>query len=165
MKLYIIGSPGSGKSTLARRISEITGVPCVALDEVQYEPDPHSPGDNRRRSDDARDRLFEEILGRENWIIEDTGRKCFRAGQERAETVVALDIPKRVLLLRVTRRWLRQRAGIERALYKSTFKMLRLMWTWVLEYSLDEYICRPEKTVYLKNSDAVEAFLNTLIII
>lgn len=165
MKLYIIGSPGSGKTTLARRISEITGAPCAALDEVQYEPDPDSPGGNRRRSDTARDRLFEEILGRENWIIEDTGRKCFRAGQERAEKVVALDIPRRVLLLRVTRRWLRQRAGIERAQYKSTFKMLRLMWKWTLKYSLEKNICRPEKTVYLKNSGAVEAFLNTLTII
>ena len=162
MRIYITGCPGSGKTTLAGRVSEITGDICVSLDEVQYERDPQNPGDNRRRPDAARDAMFNEIITRRNWIIEDAGRECFRAGQEMADVVAALDAAKPRLLWRVTRRWLRQRRGIERAQYRPDGKMLRLMWKWVLEYRLRDHLYRPENTVILKNRRDADAFLNGL---
>lgn len=162
MKIYITGCPGSGKTTLAGRVSEITGDICVSLDEVQYERDPQDPGDNRRRPDASRDAMFNEIIIHENWIIEDAGRECFRAGQERADVVAALDAAKPRLLWRVTRRWLRQRHGIERAQYRPDGKMLRLMWKWVLEYRLRDHLYRPENTVILKNRREIEMFIKSL---
>ena len=47
MRMYIVGSVASGKSTLARQLSARTGVPCVHLDDVVYEPDSTDPAGNR----------------------------------------------------------------------------------------------------------------------
>ena len=159
MKLYITGCPGSGKSTLARRVAEITGIPCAHLDEVMYEPDPADPGDNRKRDPSERQRLFDAILAGENWIMEDAGRECFRAGMEAADMVIALNIPRAKLRFRATRRWLRQRAGRERASYRPDITMLRLMWKWIGEYDLEAHILFPEKTRILQNQQEIHAFI------
>ena len=159
MKIYITGCPGSGKSTLARKIAAATSYPCFHLDDIQYEPDPDNPGDNRKRTPAARDALFSAALNQPDWIMEDAGRNCFEAAQDDADFVAALCIPRPVLLFRVTRRWLRQRRGKERASYRPDFVMLRLMWTWTSTYRLDTHILHPEKTLYLKNQAEIDRFV------
>ena len=38
-KVLVIGSPGSGKSTFARKLQDITGLPLVYLDRLQWNAD------------------------------------------------------------------------------------------------------------------------------
>ena len=90
MRMYIVGSVASGKSTLARQLSARTGVPCVHLDDVVYEPDSTDPAGNRKRPEAERGRLFQEILAGD-FLIEDTGRAMFEEGLRRAEQIVVLE--------------------------------------------------------------------------
>ncbi|MEO0647457.1 MAG: adenylate kinase, partial [Cyanobacteria bacterium J06650_10] len=37
-KVAVFGNTGGGKSTLSQRLAEITGLPWVPLDSLQYQP-------------------------------------------------------------------------------------------------------------------------------
>ena len=80
MKLYIVGPVASGKSTLARQLSRETGIPCFHLDQVARRRDPGAKVGNRKRTDEEREAIFQAILAREDYILEDTGRPCFAQG-------------------------------------------------------------------------------------
>ncbi len=134
MKLYIVGAVGSGKSTLARRISQRTGVPCTHLDEVVYEKDPTTPMGDRKRPEEEIAALFEAALNQPHFILEDTGRERFLAGMARADTIVLMDPPTRVRRYRIVKRWLKQRLGLEKSLYRPSFKVLRAMFGYTQDY-------------------------------
>lgn len=152
MRLYITGCPGSGKSTLARKLSRITGVPCVHLDEVMYEPDPANPGDNRKRDPEERDRMFREIIARPDWIIEDAGRKCFASAMDAADRVVILSPPRPVLYLRATKRWIKQNLGLEKCIYRPTIHMLGMMYKWISEYDASQFDQWRKKSVTFRHA-------------
>lgn len=162
MKLYITGSVGSGKSTLARRISALTGVRCVHLDEIMYEPDPADPGDNRKRDPALRDAMFADIISGESWVIEDAGRACFAEGMRAADAVAILDPPRLKLYFRVARRWIRQRLGREKSGYRPELVMLKLMVRWVGEYDISRFAEYAAKAVYLHNRAQVERYISAL---
>lgn len=54
-QIHIIGSVGSGKSTLARKISTLTKLPHIELDNIVWER--HKYGDKRRTTQE-RDTLL-----------------------------------------------------------------------------------------------------------
>jgi Adenylate kinase and related kinases len=134
VKLYITGSVASGKSTLARRLSAATGVPCFHLDEVVHTPDPARELGNRKRTPEERDALFNEILAMPDYIIEDTGRECFARGLREVDEVVLLDIPLAIRRVRILRRFVKQKLGLERAAYRPCRKILRYLWRWANEF-------------------------------
>lgn len=158
--MYIVGSPGSGKSTLARRVSRITGISCFALDEIQHAPDPSAKMGNRPRDPAERDQIFAEIIKSENWIIEDAGRACFADGMCRADQVVVLDLNRLILYARVVKRYIRQKLGIEKASYRPSLHMLRLMFRWVQGYDPARFRAHSEKLVRLTTGRDVRAFLD-----
>ena len=127
-KIYILGSVGSGKTTFAKRLSNELNVPYYELDNLVWE---YHPDGDIRRSEEESERLFLEILNYENWIIENVGRSFFDKGFEEADTIIYLNISKRVLYKRVLLRWIKQNLGIEKAPYKTDIKMLRQMFAWV----------------------------------
>lgn len=120
MKIYIIGCVGSGKSTLARKISDKTGVPFYGLDQLVHIG-------NKKRTEEERDRLFWEILQRENYIVEDVGRACFRQALQEVDRIVFLNLPKFTTRKRVLIRFIKQKLGIEKATYRPTLQMLKLL--------------------------------------
>lgn len=126
MKIYITGSVGSGKSTLARRAAEKLGLEATELDSVVYEREPV----DRKRTPGERDALFQQILARESWVMEDAGRKCFFEAPEQADQVILLQPPAAVRDWRILRRWFRQRAGKEACGYRPDLKMLKSMFRW-----------------------------------
>jgi adenylate kinase family enzyme len=108
------------------KVGRIT-IPCKTLDEIVYESDESSVCSNRKRPVEERDIFFNLIIQQDNWIIEDVGRACFSEGLKQADTVVLLEIPLQVRKLRIVLRWIKQRLGIEKSLYKPTFAMLKNM--------------------------------------
>lgn len=99
-----------------------------------YQPDPADPSDNVKRSAEERDALFDGILARESWVIEDAGRACFVRGMEEADVVILLEPPAPLRDWRILRRWVRQRLGRESCGYRPDFLMLRLMFRWRRNY-------------------------------
>jgi len=97
-RIALIGSPGSGKSTLAREIGVALGLPVYHLDRLY-----HRPGwvQTPRAEWVA---LQEELVGREEWIIDGNYRSTLPLRVNAADAIIFLDLPRLVCLWRVVRR-------------------------------------------------------------
>lgn len=166
MKVYIVGSVASGKSTLARLISRKTGIPCTHLDEVVYKEDPTDSWGNTKRPVEERERLFQDVLSQESYIIEDAGRECFLEGMRKADLIILLEPPLLVRKKRILSRWIKQNLGIEKCIYKPQLKMLKAMFNWANQYETGADGTKKRvaqfqnKVIVLRNNKDIKKFLN-----
>lgn len=98
----MIGVTGSGKSTLAARIAEVTGLPCVATDQLIWEPGWHLVD----RPEQLR-RVAVAISG-DRWVLDAVPSAARDLARDRADLVVALDYPRWFSLQRLVRRTARR---------------------------------------------------------
>lgn len=169
MKLYITGSVGSGKSTLAEQISQMINVSCIHLDDIMHIPCPSSSQwGNVKRSDKEIDTLFYSVINQNNYIIEDTGRERFADGMKNADRIIVLDIPRKTRKYRIIKRWIRQRLGFEKCIYKPNLHMLKSMLRWLRNYESGKDGTKSRikqfenKVIYLTNKKETECFLSHL---
>ena len=134
-KIYIVGPVGSGKSTLARKLSKEFGFVCSELDSIVYEPDP-STGDNRKRSVEERDLIFNSVLSNERWIVEDAGRAYFEIAMQKADAIIHLEPSVYVRKRRILLRWIKQRLHLGKCGYIPDLLMLKLMFKWTKSYEI-----------------------------
>lgn len=120
MKIYVIGPTGSSKTTLSEHLSKKYKIKCFELDLLVYD-DEHN---HVKRTDEVREKMFNEILKKKNWIIEDVGRSKFEEGRKQSDIIYYINIPKIVVYKRVITRWIKQRIGKERYNYPPTFWQL-----------------------------------------
>ena len=95
-RVVVMGPPGSGKSTLARSLGARFGLPVFHLDQIYWRPGwIEAPAT-------AFGAEVERIAGLPAWVIDgnysDTIAPRFRA----ADTVVYLDVPAWLFMLRIT---------------------------------------------------------------
>lgn len=99
-RVSVVGSSGSGKTTLARELADLLGVPCTELDAVHHLADwePIDPDEFVRQVD--------ELTSGPCWVVDGNYGTVVRDGPvwERADTVVWLDLPKRMALWQITKR-------------------------------------------------------------
>ncbi|MFK0238563.1 P-loop NTPase family protein [Streptomyces vinaceus] len=101
-RILVVGVTGAGKSTLARALSGRLGLPYHEMDALYFE----GPGwaTNGSFSEDV-----SALTAGPRWIIDSLGYPEVRdLLWNRADTVVWLDYPKRVIMPRVLRRSLRR---------------------------------------------------------
>lgn len=99
----IATASGCGKTTFGRALAARLGVPFHELDAVHWRP-----GWREARPDELRRRV-EPIVGGDAWVIDGSYRgKLGDLVLETADTVVWLDLPRRVWLPRLVRRTLRR---------------------------------------------------------
>jgi adenylate kinase family enzyme len=97
-RVMVIGGPGSGKSTLARRLHAVTGLPLFHLDQLYWRPGwQQTPKDEWLQ-------LMAELAAREEWIMDGGYRNSFHIRMPRADTILWLDLPRRVAFPRVLKR-------------------------------------------------------------
>jgi adenylate kinase family enzyme len=106
-RILVVGATGAGKSTLARAVSGRLGLPYHEMDTLYF----NGP-------DWAVNTGFTEDVSRlaagPRWIIDSLGYPEVRdLLWDRADTVVWLDYPKRVIMPRVLRRSIRRTATRE----------------------------------------------------
>jgi adenylate kinase family enzyme len=97
-RVMILGGPGSGKSTLARRLHAIAGLPLFHLDQLHWRPGWVAP------PHEVWAEIVGGIAGSEEWIMEGGYGKTFHLRMPRADTILWLDLPRRVSFLRVLKR-------------------------------------------------------------
>ena len=86
-KVAVFGNAGAGKSTLSKRLSEITGLPLIALDRIQYKP-----GGEKVSHTDYK-AAHDQLLQQEQWIIDGFGSlDTVWKRLEAADTLVYLDM-------------------------------------------------------------------------
>lgn len=125
-KIYIIGPVGSGKTTLARFLSSKYHIDYYELDKVVFDDD----NGNIKRTDEKISKIFNDIMRKKKWIIEDVGRKNFIDGIKKADIVYYLDLSSFEIYKRCISRWFRQKIGKEEYNYKPTLKGLFQMLGW-----------------------------------
>ena len=101
-KVAIIASAsGSGKTTVGRALADRLGAQFVELDALH-----HGPGWTEATADELRSRV-EPVLRTEAWVVDGGYRgKLGDLVFEAADTIVWLDLPRRVWLPRLVRRTL-----------------------------------------------------------
>ena len=101
-RIAVVGTTGSGKTTLARTLAERLKRPHVELDALHWEPNWQvAPLEVFR----AR---VVEALDRPQWIVDGNYGKVRDLVWARADTIVWLDYPLRVILGRLFRRTARR---------------------------------------------------------
>ena len=104
-RVSVVGTSGAGKSTVARELAAILGVPYLELDGVFHQPDWEPlPAEDFRRTVAAQ-------AAADGWVIDgnySTDRPLVWA---RADTVVWLDLPRRIVMRQIIWRTLRRVAG------------------------------------------------------
>jgi adenylate kinase family enzyme len=99
-RIAIIGPSGSGKSTLARHLGKRLDLPVIHLDA-------HFWSAGWVESDKSQWRATVGTLAAaEHWIIDGNYSSTMDLRLPRAETIIFLDYPRWLCLLRVLRRWL-----------------------------------------------------------
>ncbi|MDQ3023738.1 MAG: hypothetical protein M3R04_05030 [bacterium] len=100
MRIVILGNAGSGKSTLARRLGTDLGIPSFHMDRLYWKPRWQQSTDEELRAKVA------AVVASEQWVIDGNYSRVLPMRLERADTAIVLDVPVRVSLLRVCKRWL-----------------------------------------------------------
>lgn len=97
-KVIVIGCPGSGKSTFARELHNITKLPLVHLDMLNWNADRTTvPREVFRRR-------LEDALRGDNWIIDGNYGSTMEMRMAACDTVIFLDYPVEVCLRGVSER-------------------------------------------------------------
>ena len=91
-RVAVIGCPGGGKSTLSRALRDATGLPLYHLDALYWRPD---------RTTLPREEfypLMQEIIARNEWIIDGNYQSTLEWRVAACDLVVFLDYPTEVCL-------------------------------------------------------------------
>jgi adenylate kinase family enzyme len=101
-RVSIVGSPGSGKTTVGRQLAASLGTGYVELDSIF-----HQPGWTELPTDEFRRRVAAVVEG-ETWVVDGNYTAVRDLVWDRADTIVWLDLPRRLVIRRVVARTLRR---------------------------------------------------------
>ncbi|SDH83378.1 hypothetical protein SAMN04487975_108126 [Planococcus glaciei] len=127
MRMYIIGSVGSGKTTLAKKTASAYRIPRFETDNFVWE---RKPGGDARNSEEKRNKLFQEAVKLEQWVIEGVHIGWTDEGLEKADRIVFLDFPPRTRTWRIIKRYIKQTLMLEKANYRQTLRIFCKMFGW-----------------------------------
>lgn len=160
-KIFIIGIVASGKTTLAKRLSKELNIPWYELDCIVH----HETEEGRiKRSPEEQAELIAEIDRKGQWIFEGTDRESYRTLYDMAEVIIFLDPPLWKRRIRILTRFLKQKAGIEKAHYQSDFTMLKMMYKWTnnFEQTRDQFEQKikkyEEKIIRIKDNEEIKHY-------
>ena len=106
-RICVLGCAGAGKSVLAAKLSALTDLPVISLDQAYW-----LEGWVRRPDHEWR-RRYEELASQDQWIIDGIYLGTMERRLASADTAIYLDVPRYLclfrVLLRTIRWWRRQR--------------------------------------------------------
>jgi adenylate kinase family enzyme len=126
-RVLVVGTSGVGKTTLAMEMQRVTGLPVHHLDLLGWEA-----GWVRREAEEfAHD--VDALMKGKRWVIEGNYIATLPSRVGRADTLVLIDLPLWLCLVRVFRRWWKDRNRVRHDLPKGCVEPLPWTFlTWVL---------------------------------
>ena len=102
-RVLVLGSSGSGKSTVAAALGAALGIEVIHLDSHYWQPNWTATPEREWRS------RVRELIKRGSWVMDGNYPDLLEMRLERADTVVFLDYPRLMCLLRCVKRYLHHR--------------------------------------------------------
>lgn len=165
-RILILGPSGSGKSTVCKRIGRILDIPVVHLDMHYW-----NPGWVDTPKDEWPGKVS-KLIASEAWVMDGNYSSTLKMRAEAADTLIFLEMTRRLSYLRVISRYLRNRGKTrsdvsEGCPEKIDMEFIRWIWNYprVSKPRILRFLekLRKSKNVYIiKNQGEIEAFLNEL---
>lgn len=149
-KIMIMGSGGAGKSTLARKLGDRLNLPVFHLDAYMWKP--NWTLSTRAEQQDIQSALMANTA----WIIDGnySGTMDIRIAQ--ADTIIFLDISRRICLYQVIKRYLTHRHTVRPDMAEGCKEKIdREFLQWVWNYPRDKRPAIMQKLNHLKNEKQV----------
>lgn len=163
MKIYIVGIVASGKTTLAKGLSEKIKIPRFELDSIIHDDE----NNGQKRSLEEQLQIIHEINKKEDWIIEGTHRKNLDELFILADKIIYLDIPLYKRKLRILKRYIKQKIGLEKCSYNSNIEMLKMMYKWTDDFEknklkFEKKLSKYKNKIVRSNSNNINIILQEL---
>ncbi len=163
MKIYIVGIVASGKTTLAKGLSEKIKIPRFELDSIIHDDE----NNGQKRSLEEQLQIIHEINKKEDWIIEGTHRKNLDELFILADKIIYLDIPLYKRKLRILKRYIKQKIGLEKCSYNSNIEMLKMMYKWTDDFEknklkFERKLSKYKNKIVRSNSNNINIILQEL---
>ena len=125
MKILIIGTIAIGKTTLAKKLEEKLNIKYYEIDCIV-----HDDENKVRRTPEEQKEIIEEIDKQKDWIVEGVLRENLNYLLDMCDKIIYLNMPLYTRKIRIFKRFIKQKLGIEKCNYKPTLKMLIQMYKW-----------------------------------
>jgi adenylate kinase family enzyme len=99
VKIAIVGPTGAGKTTLAKKLSSTYKIKAFHLDRLFWQRD------WKKETRDNRIDILQQLIQEKQWIIEGTYIHSTELHLIAADTIIFLDVPSLVCLLRLIKRY------------------------------------------------------------
>ncbi|HEY7071045.1 MAG TPA: hypothetical protein VH479_13060 [Acidimicrobiales bacterium] len=162
-RVAVIGSGGAGKSTLARQLGERLGLEVIHLDHLFWNPGWEPAPADRWRAIQTR------LVQGERWVMDGNYGATLPIRVAAADTVVFVDLPRRITISRAVARWWRSR-GREVHAFGCPERLDRefLLWMWrfrrvsrpIVLAALAEHTTGGATVVRLRSREDVARFLD-----
>lgn len=162
MKTLIIGNLGSGKTTLAEKIGKMYEIPFFSIDNIVHDDTKGVKRTNQEQID-----IINKI-NRENkdYIIEGVLRENLEFLCNLVDTIIILDIEKKILKKRIKKRYLKQKMGLDKVTYVVNKDMLNKMYGWMECYDYERmnrlHMKYFRKVILLKSDLEIKKYLLAL---
>ena len=135
MKIHIIGCSGTGKTYFAENLSNKYSIPHYDLDNIYWDNSSQKYG--IKTEIEKRDKLLQNILEKDDWIIEGIYYKWLEQSFKNADIIYILDLPKYIYKFRIIKRFIKRKLKLE-AGKKETLKSLLDLLTWPDEFQNED---------------------------
>jgi len=165
-RIAIVGATAVGKSTLAERLATRLDLPAYYLDSLFWRPG-WLPTPEQEW-----EQLLRQLVAGERWIIDGGFTASMRMRFEAADTLIFLDLPRRVSFTSVIRRRLlhavRPAPGMAQGC-RPMFNLRLLRWIWtfpedhrpVIMQALSDY-AEGRNVIHLKSRGELRRFVSSL---
>lgn len=165
-RIIILGPSGSGKSTVCDRVGKILGIPIVHLDMHYWNPNwVETPKDEWVNK-------VKELIAAESWAMDGNYTSTLMMRADAADTLIFLDMTRRLSYFRVIRRYLKNRGKTRPDVTEGCPEKIDLDFIkWIWEYpgtrkpKILNFLekMRKTKNVYiLNNQKEIDTFLEAL---
>ena len=163
MKIYIIGCSGTGKTYLAKKLSNKYNISHYDLDNIYWDNSLQKYG--IKTEIEKRDKLLQDILEEDSWIIEGIYYKWLEQSFKDADIIYVLDLQKYIYKFRIIKRFIKRKLRLE-AGKKETLKSLLNLLKWTDKFqneNMKEIIKifekYKEKVHFIKNKNEIKKIL------